>query len=100
MAQKALKFDIDAINRMKKKMTVIVTDLENCKVEAVNSLEKLKNNWDTAAGKQFMQNVDTDWTKEVDKYVKIVHGVEALLDEAATQYQKVEEEIENLKFYL
>ena len=46
-----------------------------------------------------MKNVNTDWTKEVEKYIKIVGGVEDLLNEAATQYQKVEEEIDRLKFY-
>lgn len=99
MAQRELKFDIEALNNMKNKLADVVADLENCTNEVVNSLEKLKGDWNTTAGKQFMQNVDTDWTKEVEKYVRIVQGVEALLNEAAIQYQKVEEEVENLKFY-
>lgn len=99
MAQRELKFDIEALNNMKNKLADVVADLENCTDEVVNSLEKLKGDWHTAAGQQFMQNVDTDWTKEVEKYVRIVRGVEALLNEAAVQYQRVEEEVENLKFY-
>lgn len=35
-----------------------------------------------------MQNVDTDWTKEVENYIKIIGAVEELLEEAATQYEK------------
>lgn len=53
----------------------------------------------TAAGKNFMQNVDTDWTKEVENYIKIIGAVEELLEEAATQYEKVEDEVDKIKFY-
>ena len=84
---------------MKHKLESIVTDLENHRDQVIESLENLKKDWNTAAGKSFMKNVNTDWTKEVEKYIKIVGGVEDLLNEAATQYQKVEEEIDRLKFY-
>lgn len=99
MAQRELKFDVDKLNSMKNKLESIVTDLESHRDQVIESLEKLKEDWNTAAGKNFMKNVNTDWTKEVEKYIKIVGGVEDLLNEAAAQYQKVEEEIDRLKFY-
>lgn len=99
MAQRELKFDIDMLNNMKYKLRSVVTDLEAQRDDVLKSLEKLKADWHTAAGKNFMENVNTDWTKEVEKYIKIVQGVEALLNEAVIQYQKVEEEIDELRFY-
>ena len=75
MKQKELKFDIEKINDMKKSLSDIADD------------------------KNFMQNVDTDWTKEVENYIKIIGAVEELLEEAATQYAKVEDEVDKIKFY-
>lgn len=74
-------------------------DLNTYKDKVIQSLDKLKKDWNTAAGKNFMQNVDTDWTKEVENYIKIIGAVEELLEEAATQYEKVEDEVDKIKFY-
>lgn len=99
MKQKELKFDIEKLNDMKSKLVDTTAELENCKEEVINSLEDLKEKWNTKAGKKFMSNVNTDWTAEVDKYIKIIGAVEELLQEAAIQYATVEEEMEGLKFY-
>ena len=99
MKQKELKFDIEKINDMKKSLADSADDLSAYKDKVIQSLDKLKKDWNTAAGKNFMQNVDTDWTKEVDKYIKIIGAVEKLLEEAATQYAKVEDEVDKIKFY-
>lgn len=99
MKQKELKFDIEKINEMKKSLADSADDLGTNKNKVIQSLDKLKKDWNTAAGKNFMQNVDTDWTKEVDKYIKIIGAVEKLLEEAATQYAKVEDEVDKIKFY-
>lgn len=95
MKQKELKFDIEKINDMKKSLSDSADDLNTYKDKVIQSLDKLKKDWNTAAGKNFMQNVDTDWTKEVENYIKIIGAVE----EAATQYAKVEDEVDKIKFY-
>ena len=99
MKQKELKFDIEKINDMKKSLSDSSDDLNTYKDKVIQSLDKLKKDWNTAAGKNFMQNVDTDWTKEVENYIKIIGAVEELLEEAATQYAKVEDEVDKIKFY-
>ena len=66
MKQKELKFDIEKINDMKKSLSDSADDLNTYKDKVIQSLDKLKKDWNTAAGKNFMQNVDTDWTKEVE----------------------------------
>lgn len=99
MAQKELKFDIEKLNDMKKSLADSANDLETYKEKVLQSLDNLKKDWNTPAGKNFMDNVDTNWTSEVDKYIKIIGAVEKLLDEAATQYAIVEDEIEKVKFY-
>ena len=99
MKQKELKFDIEKINDMKKSLSDSADDLNTYKDKVIQSLDKLKKDWNTAAGKNFMQNVDTDWTKEVENYIKIIGAVEELLEEAATQYEKLEDEVDKIKFY-
>ena len=83
----------------KKSLSDSADDLNTYKDKVIQSLDKLKKDWNTAAGKNFMQNVDTDWTKEVENYIKIIGAVEELLEEAATQYEKVEDEVDKIKFY-
>lgn len=99
MKQKELKFDIEKINDMKNSLAASAEDLGTYRDEVIESLDKLKTDWDTPAGKNFMKNVDTDWATEVDKYINIIGAVEKLLEEASTQYAKVEDEIEKIKFY-
>lgn len=98
MKAKELKYDIDAINAMKDTLAKARDSLETCKNNVNTSLEKLKTDWNTAAGKQFFKEVDTDWGDEVKRYKKVLETVEGLLEEASTQYQKVTEKVEELKF--
>lgn len=98
MSHKELKFDIEEINSMKSSLIDSANDLETYKEKVLLSLENLKNDWNTSAGINFMSNVDTDWTDEVDKYIKIIGAVKDLLEEAAKEYAKVEEEIIQIKF--
>lgn len=99
MNHRELKFDLEKMNEMKTKLADTAAELEDYKIKVVDSLDQLKKDWNTTAGKSFMSNVNTDWTVEVDKYIKIVGAVESLLEEASKQYATVEDEIDNLKFY-
>lgn len=99
LKQKELKFDLEQLNEMKLKLADVATELEEYKKKVVDSLENLKKNWNTAAGKRYMEKVDTGWTAEVDKYIEIVRAVEGILEEAQKQYMTVEDEIDKLKFY-
>lgn len=99
MKQKELKFDIEKINGMKSKLADTADELRDYKEDVMKALDQLKSDWNTTAGKNFMATVNTDWTSEVDKYIKIIGAVESLLEEAATQYAVVEDEIDKLKFY-
>ena len=99
MRPKELKFDISKIDEMESKLADIAAELEQYKKDILESLDTLKNDWNTAAGKDFMSTVNTDWTVEVDKYINIIKGVESLLKEASKQYATIEDEIDKLKFY-
>lgn len=99
MKQKELKFDIEKINEMKSKLADTADELRDYKEDVIEALNKLKSKWNTTAGINFMSNVNTDWSSEVDKYIKIIGAVESLLEEAAIQYVLVEDEIDRLKFY-
>lgn len=99
MAQRELKFDIKKINDTIKAFEKTSTDLEDYKEKIVKAFDELKKDWNTPAGKEFMNKVNYDWFDEVKKYVNVIESVVELLNEASRQYALVEEEIENVKFY-
>lgn len=84
-----LKFDIDAIQKMRKNIQNTAADLKSQKNQLKDELDKLKRDWRTPAGKQFMNDTNTGWIEKVDSYVKIIDGVDRLLQEAETKYREV-----------
>lgn len=85
-----LKFDISQINAMEKKIQDTAKDLGKLKEDLIESINQLKEDWKTPAGEKFMNDVDTDWSVQIDKYIKILDAVNQLLKAAATEYEKVE----------
>jgi len=96
---KELKFDVEQILNMKNALHEGAADLINKKNAVLSSLTTLEKDWDTEAGRVFLEKIDTDWAAEVDNYLKIVTGVDSLLGEAYKYYKELEEEIDNIKFY-
>lgn len=85
-----LEFDISQMNAMEKKIQDTAKDLGKLKEELIESIIQLKKDWNTTAGKKFMKDVDTNWSVQIDKYIKILEAVDQLLKTAATEYEKVE----------
>lgn len=85
-----LKFDIDEIKGMENKIQDTAKDLEDLKTKLIQSIDQLKKDWNTPAGKKFMEEVDINWAVQIDKYVKVLKAVDELLKTAATEYEKVE----------
>ena len=98
MAARELKFDIDKIKSMSKKLEDTADDLNKTRNDTIQAIGELKTNWNTTAGKKFFSEVDTDWSSEVDNYIKLIKAVKELLDTASTKYALVEEAIDNIKF--
>lgn len=94
----SLKFDVAKISEMRKKIQDTATELEDFKTSLLQEVETLKTNWKTPAGKKFTERVDTDWAKQVEKYVTIIGAVDELLDVAEKTYQEVEDEVNKLTF--
>ena len=94
----SLKFDVAKISEMRKKIQDTATELEDFKTSLLQEVETLKTNWKTPAGKKFTESVDTDWAKQVEKYVTIIGAVDELLDVAEKTYQVVEDEVNKLTF--
>lgn len=93
-----LKFNIEKINGMKDYIDTTITTISAKKKTAEETLEKLKKDWNTDAGKEFKKNVDFSWTDEVDKYITVMETVSSLLEEAAKQYATVQDVVESLDF--
>lgn len=94
----SLKFDLDAISSMRRKLQETAKELSNYKVTLSKEVETLKSNWKTQAGRKFTQNFDTDWSKQVDKYIRVINAVDELLEAAETDYKAVEEKAKTVSF--
>lgn len=94
-----LKFDVDEIKSMRQKLQGAAADLKDCNDTVKEGIEKLRNeDWKTPAGKKFMENVNTDWSEQVEKYVKVLNTLDELLGVAELDYSAVEEEVERATF--
>lgn len=93
-----LKFDVDAISSMRKKLQETAKELTDYKVTLIKEVEALKANWRTTAGKKFTQNIDTDWSSQVDKYVKVINAVDELLAVAESDYKAVADKAKTVSF--
>lgn len=96
---KELKFDIEELRKMKNKLGETASDLDSEKEEVLKGIDELKEHWETPAGKKFIEEVDLGWADEVDRYIRIIEGVQQLLDEAIKEYEKVVDKVDRLKFY-
>lgn len=91
-----LQFNVEEIEKMRKKVQDTSNDLQNLKTQLVSDMDSLKNNWNTPAGKEFLSSVDTDWSVQVDSYVNILKGVDELLCAAKNEYKAIEEDANRL----
>lgn len=92
-----LKFDVDKLRSMKSKCENAKTDLEGKNQELRSGLEQLKKDWNTPAGDKFFQDLDDDWTKQVEQYTKITGAITELLEAAIREYEPIERQANDLK---
>lgn len=94
----SLKFDVSEISSMRKQIQTTSADLAKFKTELLEEIRILKENWKTPAGKKFTKEVDTDWAKQIDKYITIIDAVDELLEVAEKNYKEVEEATKKVSF--
>lgn len=94
----SLKFNVERISSMRTKLQETAKELGEFKTTLLQELELLKSNWKTPAGKTFTESVDTDWAKQVEKYITIVEAVDELLSVAETDYRAIEEKVNIVSF--
>ena len=93
-----LKFDVDKISELKGKVADVRGDLDEYKNTLKENLDAIKNEWNTPAGRKFMEEYDWDWLPQVDKYINVLEKLEELLGVAEENYRDVEEEASRLDF--
>lgn len=92
-----LKFDVDQLKNTKQKCEALRDEIISLKDNLLDGLEELRKDWNTPAGKVFFEEQDTDWTKQVDNYVKITDAISELLGVAITGYEGLVEEAKTIK---
>ena len=97
MGSKKLVFDVDVIDGMKIQIDTTADYLKDTKTSTVQLILDLRMDWLTPAGKQMLETIDNEWSKDVDKYVKTLEVLSSLLNEAKTHYETVQQEVDKLK---
>lgn len=92
-----LQFNLEKIKDMKTACEKAITDLEKTDTELTKKLEQLKNDWNTPAGDKFFDELDNDWTAQVQSYTRITEAIVELLEAAINEYEPVETEANELK---
>ena len=84
----------DAKNQIKK-ISLSINETTNAVLKA---LDEMKKDWDTKEGRKFIREVDTDWSVQTKKYVKVLDALTEMLDMTCTIYSELDEKIQALKF--
>lgn len=92
-----LQFDLEKIKDMKTACETAKMDLEKLDTELTSKLEQLKKDWNTPAGDKFFEELDNDWTAQVQSYTRITGAIVELLEAAIAEYEPVETEANELK---
>ena len=93
-----LEFDVEKISSMRTKLQDTARELGEFKTTLLQELELLKSEWRTEAGRKFAADFNTDWAKQVEKYITIIEAVDELLAVAETDYKAVEEKANSISF--
>jgi len=93
-----IKFDSQAISDMKTKINETSNTINSEAEKILEAVTNLEKEWQTPEGRKFLEEIDLDWKKQTDKYVKILNTLTSMLEEAETIYDKLIEKAESLKF--
>lgn len=93
-----LKFDVASFRTMSDKIQETITELEEKNQSMLEAFEQIKEKWNTPAGRSYMQKINLDWLDDVEKYAVLLNAVKELLNEAATEYEALEDKAAALSF--
>jgi WXG100 family type VII secretion target len=88
-----ISYDINELEKAKKAISKLKTELDTCDAQLDNNLTSLKSDWKTNAGKKFFNEHKNNWSTFVKKYVKKLDGLEKMLNAVITQYNQINDEV-------
>lgn len=92
-----LEFDIEKLKNTKSKCEKLATELTDLKVNLLEDLTNLRKDWNTPAGEKFFSEQNTDWTTQVDSYVKITGAIGELLGVAISEFESLTDKAKAIK---
>lgn len=82
-----LAFDTSVLKQAGKDYADIAVELRSMAKELDKLIQNLKDKgWTTPAGTAFYAMVDTNWSKNIEKYAALLDTLKKILDDAVTQY--------------
>ena len=93
-----LRFDLDEIRSMKNRVSTLAKELTDLNNNLKESLENLRNEWQTPAGTEFFSTVDVDWEDEVREYINSLFTLEAMLQYTTEQYEGLVDRAKQIRF--
>lgn len=98
MFEGELRFDLDTLERLSQSIGSAAEDIKTTHKQVIDTLDKLRDEWNTPAGKEFFSKVEIDWSPEVDHYVEILEALQQMLQYAISEYSDVVTEAGKLTF--
>lgn len=91
-SEQCLEFDINAFKQLKNDAEESRTELLTQKKTVVEKVNKLKEDWNTDAGREFFSKLDTDWADCVDKYGRTMQAFIDVMDNLIETFEIVLED--------
>ena len=92
-----ITYDIEALELARLSVDNLITTLNSCKNNLDEDMKELRAGWQTDAGNKFFEEHMDTWSIYVEKYILKITGVRDMLAKAKEYYEKIDNEVTNLK---
>lgn len=91
-----LNFSVEELQAQADKLNTIADNLQDNKNGLTTSLEGLKTDWDSDAGRTFFSTYDSDWMTKIDDYIALIREVSNALTYASGEYEDLEADFKRI----
>lgn len=95
---KIVRYDEDMIASMKSKIDKTAEELRDLNNDILEAVEEMERDWNTTEGKKFLEDVSTDWSPQVEKYIDVLETISLMLTKAETEYTALTEKAQLVNY--
>lgn len=95
---KEIKFDTSELNKCAQKVTRLKGELNEAKNKIIDAMDQVKDGWQGKGADKFESLIDKDWAEHLERYCELMDVLVSLIKEASQTYDRMEDQIESLKY--